>query len=75
MKKKNKLQSQLQGLSSQKEGGKSAISLLINLREKRVLGSPACVGQAGWLLEGEDNLVSGGAALRLAGSECVELMG
>lgn len=39
------------------------------------MGSPACVVQAGWLLEGEDNLVPGGAALCLAGSGCVELMG
>lgn len=51
-----------------KKGGKSAILLLINMREKRVRGSPACVGQAGWWLEGEDNLVPGGAALWLAGS-------
>lgn len=40
------------------------------MSEKRVLGSPACVGQAGWLLEGKDNLVPGGAALCLAGSAC-----
>lgn len=38
------------------------------MREKRVRGSPACEGQAGWWLEGEDNFVPGGAALWLAGS-------